>query len=334
MLFLKKTRHLAQRLETPEDTLVGVLERATDYYEDLILIDPSRSEKQRWVVNIRGALRALQTRFYRTVLLPKLHPSAFSHGGVRGRHIKSNAEAHLGSSFLFKTDISNFYPSVHHTRVYGLFVKEFACSPDVARLCTLLCTYRHHLALGLITSPILADRILGRVDARLGAACRKAGLVYSRFVDDLFISGHFDLSRSGFAAIVAEILAKDGFEVNPDKNKFGRFSGDVSITGLRELNGHLDVRREYLLELYRQLDDAANLSRGGEFNGPYFTRGQIAGRIHFVSWINPSRRNELVRRFRSIPWDAVASEAMARGLVALRKTLIKPEDAAGETLAD
>ena len=71
-----------------------------------------------------------------------------------------NAERHLRSQFAFSCDIMEFYPSIHSSRVYRLFAKIQGCSPDVARLLTRLCTYRYHLALGLITSPLLADQFL------------------------------------------------------------------------------------------------------------------------------------------------------------------------------
>ena len=99
---------------------------------------------------------------------PSCSVSDFSHGGVRGRHIKTNVEPHLKSTFVFTTDISNFYPTISHNRVYRLFSRDFCCSPDVAESAPRLCTYKHHLALGLITSPILADQVIAPIDARIG----------------------------------------------------------------------------------------------------------------------------------------------------------------------
>ena len=323
MLKIRQTNHLLSVLDTTSEDLAVVLDSPASFYEELILTDPLKPQKQRSVVNVKGTMRALQSRLYRRVLLPKLEPSLYSHGGVRGRSIKTNVEPHVGSAYVFKTDISDFYPSIHYKRVYRLFVDRFECSPDVAGICTKICTYRHHLALGLICSPILADQVLSRVDRRIGGACAKAELVYTRFVDDVAISGPFNLEKSGFARLVEEILAKDGFHVNSAKHKFGTLTNDLSITNLREVRGHLDVRREYFDELVRQIDDAANLARDEQFQGPYYTAGQVLGRVRFVAWVNPGRRRELIRRFRSVKWRVVKAMARKRGYEVSRKALTK-----------
>ena len=255
------------------------------------------------------------------MLLPKLPATEFSHGGVRGRHIKTNVEQHIESRFVFTADVSNFYPTISHNRVYRLFVEDFGCSPDVARICTKLCTYKHHLALGLITSPMLADQVMRRIDARIGGLCRDAGLVYTRYVDDLTISGPFDLKESGFSALVQRILAEHGFKANPTENCFGRLADGVPITKIRINRGHPDVRKVYAEELERQIADAAALAAGGDFQGPYFTEAQIWGRVQFVCWINRGRRPTLLRKFRGVPWKKVNEEARKRGLIATKKSL-------------
>lgn len=333
MLNIRRLSHLARHLGIDAGTLDRLVETAPSFCEKLELIDPAKPDKRRIVLNVVGLLRRVQDRLLRAVLLRKLQPCAYSHGGVSGRDIKTNVKPHIGSTFAFVCDISNFYPSVSHTRVYRLFVEQFGCTPDVARACTRICTYEHHLALGLPTSPILADQILGRVDLRIGAACAKACLVYTRFVDDITISGKFDLSRrgSGISSLVERILSEHGFAVNPSKHRFGKLGTDFAITKLRIRNGHLDVTRMYVEELGRQLDDVAALANGSSFQGPYFTQAQIAGRLRFACWVNQGRRQGLMVKFRSIPWKKVEMEAQSRGLIASRKVLrpIRPNGDGG-----
>ena len=328
MLDIKQVKHLARHLGVSVATLESVAESTERWCEELILHDPAKPNKQRTVLNVFGPLRKMQGKMLREVLLPKLSVSEYSHGGVRGRHIKTNVEPHLESTFVFTSDISNFYPTISRNRVYRLFADEFRCSPDVARICTKLCTYKHHLALGLITSPILADQVMRDVDARIGGACRSVGLVYTRYVDDLTISGPFDLHQSGFGDLVHRILGEHGFSVNSSKNNFGRLADGTAITKIRINRGHPDVRREYLSELERQLADAAALARGDEFQGPYFTELQIRGRVQFVCWVNPGRSRILQRKFRSVPWEKVAEEARKRNLVVTKKSLEKRASAA------
>ncbi|MAT72047.1 MAG: hypothetical protein CMJ58_21285 [Planctomycetaceae bacterium] len=323
MLRIRQTKHLLETLGVSSDELSAILANPSDYYEELLLTDPQKPHKPRAVVNVTGRLRTLQSRLYRRVLLTKLCPSIHSHGGVRGRSIKTNAEPHLGSAFVFRTDISDFYPSIHFRRVYRLFAERLECSPDVARICTKICTYRHHLALGLICSPILADQVLARVDRRLGGACAKENLTYTRYVDDIAISGPFDFEKSGFANLVQRILATDGFKVNPQKHVFGSLAKDCTITNLREVRGHLDVRHEYVEELQRQLADASSLAQDREFEGPYYTFGQILGRVRFVCWVNPGRRRDLMLRLRSVNWRTVKAIARKRGYEVSKKTLSK-----------
>src|SRR5690606_23911950 len=154
--------------------------------------------------NVTGKLRTVQYRIYRRLFLPALKPSDQSHGGVPKRHIKTNAEPHLNSGLAFTTDISSFYPGIHHTRVYRLFSSTLGCCPDVAPVLTGLCTHRHHLAPGLPTSPILAAQLMRPVDGRISALCARLGLIYTRFVDDISISGNFDLgdSRAGISSLI------------------------------------------------------------------------------------------------------------------------------------
>lgn len=323
MLKLRQEKHVAARLQLPLEMLKDVAETADEYCQHLLLHDPRHPDSDRDVLNVTGNLRLIQSRLYRRVFLPALAPSSHSHGGIRGRHIKSNLEPHLASTYVFITDISGFYPNITHKRVYQLLQQDLECSPDVSRLLTRLCTNKYHLALGMITSPILADQIMKPVDHRIAGACGSAGLIYTRYVDDISISGEFPLDDSGFVDLVTSILRQNGFKVQKKKHIVGKLSDGIAITKLVVKNGHPDVSEAYLAQLQDQLDDAQRLASGEAPKGLYFTESQIRGRVYFAAWVNPNRRRTLVRRFRSIPWDAVAKNATALGLVACKPRLIR-----------
>lgn len=322
MLNIHRLGQLTKRLRHPEGELSRIIEQREKYVEELILYDPRKPDKPRDVISVWGPLRELQDLFYSSVLLPRLLPSESSHGGVTERSIKTNAKPHAGSDFVFKADIADFYPSISAERVRVHFLKGLGCSAMVADSLARLCTYDGHLALGLVTSPILADSILRPVDIRLAAACKKLGLAYSRYVDDITISGGFDLSESGIPTLLGEVLRSHGFKAKEEKHVFGRLD-TTPITGVRIRNGHLDIASDYALELDRQLDDAESLGANGVFDGPFYTENQIRGRVTYVCWVNPGRRTALAKRLASINWEEHRAEGGRRGLIAAKKRLVR-----------
>jgi RNA-directed DNA polymerase len=276
MLNVRSVRCLARIMGVSAEALWRGTSSAEVDHREMLLIDPRKPEKVRTVLDVFGMRRNLLDRLYSRLLLKRLTPSVHSHGGVRGRSIVSNAIAHKESIHVYKADISNFYPTIHRKRVYEAFARKFGCSPDVASICTRLCTHRHHLALGLTTSPILADQIIGRLDERIGAACKKECLIYTRYVDDITISGKFDLQQSGFVNLISRIVEQDGFRINSGKNIFGKLADGLTITSLRIKRGRLDVQQEYCEEVERQIKDARILIDSPDFFvGPYYTPNQI-----------------------------------------------------------
>jgi RNA-directed DNA polymerase len=323
VLDIDTPRQLARLLETPVARLYAVVHRAESFYEELVLCDPGKPHKKpRMVVSPQGQMRTLQRRLYRCVLAPRLARSPYSHGGVPGRNVLTNVREHIGQPFLFTADIADFYPSIHWTRVSRLFI-DLNCSLDVARICARICTYKNCLSQGLLTSPILADQLMRPVDDRIAAACHKLDATYTRLVDDLAVSAPFDLEASGIPALVFKILRGHGLAAHPAKQFFGPADARASITNIRFHRGHPDVRKEYVEEVLRQLNDAVNLVRGDPFQGPYFTEGQLWGRVQFIIWVNPNRRRSLLHRFAKIDWSKHVAEACRLGLAASRKTLQK-----------
>ncbi|MEX2171290.1 MAG: reverse transcriptase family protein [Pirellulales bacterium] len=324
MFPIYKATELAYHLGTSVAELKSVLQSPSPFYEEFILLDPKKPGKERPVLSVKPPLQRWQSRFHRNVLLNSLDPSEYNHGGRRGRSIKTNAEAHLSSRFVYKADISGFYPSIHDSRVFRLFHERYNCPPPVADLCSRLCTFKHHLALGLSTSPILADQLLRDVDDRIAAACRHAGWVYTRYVDDITISAPHNLGDAGVKSLIGSILRQHGFRLKGSKCEAGN-NGDITITGVRIKNGHLDIAKEYAAELDRQLADALSLTHDGPFDGPYYTFGQLSGRVRFVCWVNARRSTVITRKLLKLNPKKMMAHAAERGFVCSKKRVVRPQ---------
>jgi hypothetical protein len=298
---------------------------------ELTLWPSDPTKKSRDVISIRGKWRLIQTQLYRRVFLPKFAPSPVSHGGVRGRSPLTNARSHIGNSHAYVTDVCGFFPSISTRRVNQFFL-DHACSYEVARTLTRLCTYDHHLALGLITSPILANELFKPIDRRIAHACRKRDLTYTRFVDDLTISGKYDLKPTTIHDVVADIVRRHGFKLSEAKTGWGRLDDGIAITGVRVKRHHIDATKDYVAELERLIADHASLASDGPFMGPLLSEGELFGKSHFVCGLNPGRRRSILGKLRAINWPDLMSHALERQLIHRRKSLVprgseRPEEA-------
>jgi len=288
---------------------------------ELTLWRADQSKKPRDVIAIRGRWRHIQRRIYTKLLLPQFHPSRYSHGGVKCRSALTNARVHLGNSYAFVTDISGFFPAISCFRVNKLFL-ELACTYEVARALTRFCTYDYHLALGLITSPIIANELFKPIDSHVARACRSIGLSYSRFVDDITISGQFDLADSGIEGTVRDIIERHGFTLAGNKTKCGKAT-EIDVTGVRLKRDHLDAPRHFMTELDRMIADHESLSRNCEFMGPLLTESELFGKARFACSLNPGRRRSILSRLATIKWDHAMNYAATRGLLRSRDRFTK-----------
>jgi RNA-directed DNA polymerase len=325
MLGLGSIGQLAGILETTPRRLYSVADNISNYVQFYELLDPARPKRKiRIVLNPTGELRRIQSSLLRGLFKGRLRPTPFSFGGVPGRNAVQNASQHLKSRFAYTTDIQNFFPTISAWRVRSMFESRLQCSSEVSQLLTKLCTYDGHLAQGLITSPVLADQAVRRVDFRIAGLCRCHQLIYTRFVDDVTVSGWFslDMQKSGIISLVRRILDECGFQIAQHKEQAGIVSdGETAITGLRIVHGHLDPITDYVRRLEEQLETHHDLGLGREFIGPLFTRDQMRGRVEYVCAINPNRARALRQRLGVINWDVVKANAIDRRLMVCRKTL-------------
>jgi RNA-directed DNA polymerase len=296
-LRLRRVSHLANQLELAEGRLLSLAEDAGDYY---IEFPRNVKGKDRLLVMAKPPLASVQKRILSRILL-RLPPFSAAYGAIKGRSIKDNATVHAQAKFVAKLDVADFYPSVHREKVYGFFI-FLDCSPDVARLLTQLTTRRHSLPLGVATSPMLADQIVRKVDERVSGMAKRAGLNYSRYVDDITLSGGFPLHR--FCRLTARVLQQAGFRVKANKLEIYT-PGDGKeriITGVRLADNGTSAPSQYIADLRRDLLEAAEASKHAQVEGHFETRDHYRGRIGYVQWLDPKAGGRLMGLYRKVKW--------------------------------
>lgn len=287
----------------------------------------ARHYRVRWVPKRRGrrlleaprpALADLQRMLARDLFrrVPT-HPAA--HGFVRGRCPRTHAALHAAKDWVVRVDLADFFPSITGARVRGLF-RAFGWPAAVAALLTRLttratsaeelgaCTPRErryaepHLPQGAPSSPALANAIAYRLDVRLSALAERLGATYSRYADDLVLSG--DRRVRDVAPKVGAIAMEEGFEVAFRKTRVMHRSQRQETTGL-VVNVHPNVHRRARKKLEAILCNCARhgwRSQDREGHGARF-HDVLRGRIAHVAHTNPAAARRLRRWFERIDWD-------------------------------
>ncbi len=282
----------------------------------------------------KGRLKEIQRWVLHEILdqVPA-HPAA--HGFVRGRSALSNATCHTGAPLVLSLDLRDFFASVPAARVYGIF-SSLGHPPDVAHLLTGLCTnvvplsvWREqpvgetpasatshfrlgrllatpHLPQGAPTSPALANLAAFGLDRRLSVLAASFGLRYSRYADDLTLSGP-GRSRARQRALLelcAEVAAGEGFVLNRAKTRVRTRAQRQLVTGI-VVNSRTNAPRARYDRLRAQLHRLAH--SGAEQLGARdaaVMRSQLLGEISWIGSLNARRGERLRAQFEAIDWPS------------------------------
>jgi hypothetical protein len=173
--------------------------------------------------------------------------------------IFQTARKHVNSFYVFNCDIGDFYGSISKTKL-ALALMQWEISPFSAAAASMIADLAcHHECLpqGSPCSPILAHIAVQRLDARLSFLANAHGCNYSRYVDDITFSSkrkcfpveiaYADQNKEiGWhaGATLSNILASEGFILNPKKSRMHTRGGRQEVTGLT-VNQKVSTPRHY-----------------------------------------------------------------------------------------
>ena len=323
---------------------LGVPLRQLDWLADLRSLNRSpdlRTYGHRWVPKPGGRSRLIeaprprlklaQRRLLHGILDP-VPPHAAAHGFRPGRSVRTNAEPHCGRAVVLKFDLCDFFPGVGAGRVRAIF-DRLGYPPEVARALTGLCTTRtpadvwdqrphpaadgsdhptwqrlnaRHLPQGAPTSPALANLAAYRLDVRLTKLAEALGATYTRYADDLTLSGGPEL-RTGAARLrrlVTTVAAGEGWVLNVRKSRVLGRSGRQAVCGV-VVNVRPNPRRQDFDALKATL---TNCVRHGPAvqnrDGVADWRAHLQGRVSQMAMLNPARGRKLWAIFDRVVWSS------------------------------
>lgn len=285
---------------------------------------PKRGEGAGWrLLEVPAPhLRAVQRRLL-TQLLNGLPPHEAAFGYTPGGSVVEHAARHAGQGRVLRFDLSDFFSTVRAARIHALFT-TLGYSTAVARALTALCTTAApeawlrcevrlswlqrqrlrdaHLPQGAPTSPALANLCSFALDARLTGLAERFGARYSRYADDLVLSGPASMPVRAISAWVAAIAADEGFAVNPRKTRSLGAAQRQSVCGI-VVNTRPNLARDEfdLLKaiLHRcVVDGPASQNREGHADWPAHLRGRVA----WAAQLNAAKAEKLKALLVRIDW--------------------------------
>ena len=270
---------------------------------------PKKSGGTRQLAAPHQSLAAAQQWVLANVL-SKVPAHDAAHGFVVGRSTVTNAGPHVGRAVVVNADLTDFFPTITFPRTLGLF-RQLGYSPAVATVLALLCTEAprrtvvyagkpFHVAAGprslpqgACTSPSISNLVARRLDRRLSGIATKLGWTYTRYADDMTLSGGDDQKVGYLLARVRHITADEGFAVNEAKTRVQRPNTAQIVTGL-VVNDRIGVPRDTVRRLRAILHAAERhgLASQNRENRPDFP-AWVAGMVGYVTMVNAEQGRPL-----------------------------------------
>lgn len=280
---------------------------------------PKRHGGIRVIEAPKERLATLQRRILTGLLTAvPVHPAA--HGFVRGRSPRTFAGPHALHDTVIRIDLKHCFEHVGSARVRAVYV-ALGYRPAVARYLAELCTTStapadvprddpfhasllraRHLPQGAPTSPALVNLALRRMDFRVAGVAAANDLDYTRYGDDLALSGN-DVDVGRVLWTTSQIVADEGFAIHPDKvrvmgdHQRQQLAGLVVNVGPQSRRAEFDDLKALLHNAVRTGPTAQNRQRRNDF------RAYVYGRIGWVSTGSATRRRKLLALAAQVDWD-------------------------------
>jgi hypothetical protein len=159
----------------------------------------------------------------------KVHDAVYSFRAQRSA--PANAVRHEAKEFVGGLDIRDYFGSVSIDMVAKCLVDN-GFDAEFARKFAALVTLGGVLPQGAPTSPALSNALLYEFDDEMTKACSAAGLTYSRYADDIVVSGADRAAiEQMFELAGRELKSRYGLQLNEQKKRLAPKSQRQTVTG-------------------------------------------------------------------------------------------------------
>lgn len=164
-------------------------------------------------------------------LLWRLPSHTCCHSYQKHKSIQTNAAPHVGKKYVANIDIENFFGSINSEMVRCLLLK-YGFGEQLSKNISKLSTLRDRLPQGAPTSPVISNSYLFNLDEMIFETARENCADYTRYADDMTLSGDNREQLVAIIDLVRKELAKLGLRLNDEKTRIASVGGQQRVTGV------------------------------------------------------------------------------------------------------
>jgi hypothetical protein len=233
----------------------------------------------------------------------KACPPNVVHGFWPARSCVSNAAMHIGYRFTLCMDLKDFFDHCTATMLHEAASHGGPGIPTDMRI-----TPDNACRQGLPTSPAAANICASKMDWKLYEYCSKAGVVYTRYADDLAFSTNNWENVLELMHFVPRIANEHGFQVNAKKtHTFAANAGRRVVTGVA-----VDDTGVYPTRKAKRKLRAAKHKAAMKPHNPHWKHA-AAGLAEWVKCKKPGIGRKARKLIEKAPDDALQIAAKASG---------------------
>ena len=237
------TKDDIQRLINKLAEYVQIYEKVEKKYHHFEI--PKKSGGMRHICEPYETLKFAQIELRKLItndIGPLYHTSAFAY--CKGRNTLNCIKKHQAnkSNWFLKLDFSDFFGSTNKNFVMSQLRKivpfNLIIEDDIGKIMLEksldMCFLNNGLPQGTPISPMLTNIIMIPFDHELNRRLHKKGLVYTRYADDIQISGRYHFDVNEIIKIVKEVVhqVQAPYTLNETKTRFGSKKGKNWNLGL------------------------------------------------------------------------------------------------------
>jgi len=284
-----------------------ISENNTNFFYRPIYINKKNKEK-REILAPSYKLKVIQKWILVNILSQlEIHPSC--HGFVVNKSIKTNAAVHLNQTIILSIDIKNFFDSITYKDVNDIF-SRIEYFDEVTDILSELCTYKDKLPQGAPTSPYLSNLFLYDFDTEVFNFCSEKNLNYSRYADDITISGN-DMNIEYMLTFLTKKLKKYHMEINENKTRYAYNWQRQSVTGVL-VNDRLNISKKYRNDLRQEIyylnkfGVDSHLQKKYELSDKFVVtnyKNHIYGKVYFLKIFDDLLASKYLQILNDIEWS-------------------------------